>query len=187
MSEFKIENISVLQYFQLEDTSEYDFYIDYVKPSSNFGRYKSRFKELTFDEMGYIKRAIQKPTVESIKNVFVMVFHIRDTYEQTSQDYFFNQSIFDLFRCQRQIDVEMAQISKREANAYQQRVDPKLIAIDAAKKLQPYQHQLSRMKVAEKYGKSPDEVGGWKYSLVFSILATLSQLDRINSDYAQQK
>lgn len=187
MSEFKIDNISILEYFQLEDTKEYDFYIEYMKPSSMFGRYVSRFKELTFDEVGYIKRTIQQPTVETIKNVFLMVFHLRDNEEETAEDYFFNQSIFDLFRCQKQIDLEIETIAKRESNAYQQRIDPKLIAIDAAKKLQPYQHQLSRMKVAEKYGKTPAEIGRWKYSEVFSILATLSQLDRINADYANQK
>ena len=50
----KTKDISIRDYFQTDDTSEYDIFIDSIKPSNTFA--SKKFKALSFDEFEYFKK-----------------------------------------------------------------------------------------------------------------------------------
>ena len=50
----KTKDISIRDYFQTDDTAEYDIFIDSIKPSNTFAG--NKFKALSFYEFKYFKK-----------------------------------------------------------------------------------------------------------------------------------
>jgi len=184
---YKIDNISIYDYFNLEDASGYDIFIDTLKPVNSFNGKKCNVGSLTFDEIEVIKKIFSNPTIEDIKDMFQTCFNIRGTFEHSADYEFFNTSIFELFRAKRFMQGYITGLIDREVKQLSGAVDDKMLMINAAERLRPFNHQLTKMKIAAEFGFKPKEIGGWKYREVFTILVANKVNAEITKEYQEIK
>jgi len=63
-------------------------------------------------------------------------------------------------------------------------VDARMLEINGYKRLKPFSIILIKIKLAEQFGKTPEEIGNWKYSQVVNILASNNIISQIEKEYA---
>lgn len=183
-----ITNISILTYFQLADSGKYDVYAKHMKPEGKFLGKWSKLQDLTYSEVEVVKKIMSRElTVSNLILMFKIVFKIHDTFETSADNRFFEESIFQLFKAQNWITQELKIISNREKNALSGEKDPKAEKINANERLAPFNLEIVKDKIAQRYSIDPEVVGEWKYSKVFRILATISIQEKIHTEYSQIK
>lgn len=182
-----IKDITVREYFGMLDTSQYDVFIDILKPTNFYCGKKCMNKLLSFDEVKVMAKIFNNPTLENIKDMFITCFNIKGSINVSEDELFFNESVFALFRAKRFLQEFIKNTLERENKVLSQDPDPKLIAINAANRLAPFSHELVKIDLAQKFGVTPDDIGGWKYSKVFRILAATSIRDSVRKDYSELK
>lgn len=186
MQGYSIDNITIQQYFELEDSSEYDLFIDTIKPLNSFNGHKCDLKKLTFDEVETIKNMFFSASFNDIKDVFIFLYNL-GSFNQSALNEFLNTSVFDLFRAKNYIKEWLLELIKREKNALSGEADEKLLMVNANERLSAVSHILTKMRLAEQFGKSPEEVGKWKYTTVFTILVANKRSNDVQKDYANIK
>lgn len=187
MQEFSIKNITVKEYLDLEDSSEYDVFIDNLKGINSFSNKKCYLDKLTFDEVEYLKKFLSNsPDLEDLIVLFSELFNL-GSYRQSAKDEFLNASIFDLFKSKKYIQDYIITIIEREIKVLSGEPDNKLIMINASERMQPFSHVMSKMRLAEQFSTTPDTVGKWKYNKVFGYLVANKVNNDIQRDYSKQK
>ena len=186
MQGFSINNITIKEYFELKDSSEYDIFIDTLQPNNVFNGKRCNLSKLTFDEVEVIKKIFLNPTIENIKDLFIELFRL-GTIEVSAINEFLNTSIFDLFRSKKYIQEWLTNLIETENKQLAGIPDDKLVMINAAERLKAVSHLLTKIKLAEQFGKSPSEIGNWKYITVFTILIANKINNDIQIDYSRQK
>jgi hypothetical protein len=183
---YSIENISVLEYFQLEDTTDYDIFIETINAKNIFNGHRFDKSKLTFDEVEILKGILQNPTMDNIKEMFIELFHLGN-YDTSADNEFNNTSVFDLFRAKKYIQDYIVKIVDTENKVLAGVPDDKLIMINAGEKLKAVSHLLTKMRLAEQFGKSPNEIGNWKYNTVFSIMLANKLSNDVQREYQNIK
>ena len=122
-----------------------------------------------------------------LSGIRILFFKVKGDINKSEDELFFAESVYQLFKAQKFIEKFITDVIEREKKAYESDHDPKLLIINAAKRLQPYSHQNTKNSLAEKFGVDPDEIGRWKYTKIFRILAAESVLNAVKRDYAKQK
>lgn len=181
----KTKDISIRDYFQCEDTTEYDIFIDSIKPSNTFAGKK--FKPMTFDAFKYITSIFREPDLVGVKEVFKECFDIRGSFDKSSEEEFFDASIFELFACKKFIQDYIVLRIDRENKALSGVPDEKMLMIDGYKRLAPVNHQLTKNQLAERFHCKPKDIGRWKYDEVFVILMADARQNAIQREKSQIK
>lgn len=183
----EINNISIREYFLLEDTSEYDVFIDTLNAKNLLCGKVCNYKALTFDEVEVIKSILRDPNLEDIKELLQMLYNIRGSYEQSADEEFFNESIFKLFAAKKYLTDFIQDVAEKEQKHLQGVPDEKAEMVQASKRLAPVSHLLTKMRLAKDYATTPKEIGKWKYKEVFSILVAEKRQADVMKDYADIK
>jgi len=178
-----IEDITIREYFSRQNTDNYDVFLDILKPKNKFKGRVCKVNSLTFDEVEVIKRIFDKPTLEDIKDMFQTCYGLRDTYTTYADDDFYNTSIFDLFRAKRFLQNYITKIIKKENVHLYTGGDEKMMQVNASKRLAPWNHQLVKNILGQKYSCKPKEIGRWTYNEVFAIRASSKVYEDINREY----
>ena len=183
----ELENITVREFFEMEDSSAYEIFIDTMNPKNYFAGREGDYASLTFDEVEVIKGILNEPNLEDIKDVYKLLYKIRGTFEKSSDEIFFEQSVFDLFASKIYLVNFIKTISKREKDNLTGEPDEKMIMVNAGERLSAVSHLLTKIRLAKQFGVTPKEVGSWKYNEVFSILVAEKRYDDVLKDYNQIK
>jgi len=183
---YSIDNITVKEYFELVDSSEYDIFIDTINPKNSFNRKRCNVSKLSFDEVEVIKSIFNNPTVNNIKELFIELFRLGDA-KTSANDEFYNTSIFDLFRAKRYLQDWIVKVIEVENIQLAGIADDKLLMINAAERLKAVSHLLTKMRLGEQFSKSPSEIGKWKYNTVFTMLVANKRSNDVQRDYQQIK
>jgi len=183
----EIKNINIGEYLTLEDSTQYDIFVNTLNPKNLFCGRKANYKALTFDEVQVIKSILNRPNSQDIKDLFCMLYNIRGSYEQSADNEFLSQSVFDLFAAKRYLDEFILTLSERESKHLSSEPDVKAEMVNAGKRLAPFSHQLTKMRLGKEYSIDPDIVGRWKYNKVFSILIAEKAQADVMKDYNQIK
>ena len=59
--------------------------------------------------------------------------------------------------------------------------------VNMGKRLAPFNHQLTKMRLGKEYSIDPDTIGKWKYSKVFRILLAEKAQADVMKDYNEIK
>jgi len=182
-----IKNISIGEYLTLEDSTVYDIFIDTLNPKNFFCGRVANYNRLTFDEVQVIRSILNNPNSQDIKDLFCMLYNIRGSYEQSEDKEFLSQSVFELFAAKKYLDEYILMIGNRESKHLSGTPDVKAEMVNAGKRLAPFNHQLTKMRLGKEYSVDPDIIGGWKYSKVFSILVAEKAQADVMKDYNEIK
>ena len=183
---YSIDNISVLEYFQLEDTSDYDIFIETINAKNIFNGHRFDKSKLTFDEVEILKGILQNPNLDNIKEMFIELFHLGN-YKTSADNEFNNTSVFDLFRAKKYIQDYIVKIVDTENKVLAGVPDDKLIMINAGEKLKAVSHLLTKMRLAEQFSKAPSEIGNLKYNTVFSYMLANKLSNDVQREYQNIK
>jgi len=77
------------------------------------------------------------------------------------------------------LDLEQKQLSAEP--------DEKLLRLNAAERLKGVSHLLTKIRLAEQFGKLPSDIGKMKYSQVFTILVANKRQADLQKDYTEIK
>lgn len=182
-----IKNISISEYLALGDSMQYDIFVNVLNPKNFFCGREANYNKLTFDEVQVIKSILNRPNSQDIKDLFVMLYDIRATRFRSGAKIFLSQSVFSLFAAKRYLDDFIIQLSNREAKHLTGEPDEKADRVNAGKRLAPFNHQLTKIRLGKDYGLDPDVIGRWKYSKVFAILVAEKVQEDVTRDYNQIK
>ena len=183
----QIKNITIYEYLNLEDSSDYDIFVSTLNPKNLFCGRKANYKGLTFDEVRVIRSILNAPNSQDIKDLFCMLYDIRGSYEMSADKEFLSQSVFDLFAAKMALDEFIIDLDNKERKYLAGKPDVKAQMVDAGSSLAPFQHQLTKMRLAKDYNTTPKEIGKWKYSDIFSILIAEKAQEDVMTDYNQIK
>lgn len=183
VEEVTIDNISILEYFSLEDATKYDIFLDHMNPKNLFCGKECNTSSLSFDEVQVTKAIFNNPNTEDLKDLYLMLFNIKGSRNDSPDKLFFNESIFNLFAATNYIKKWLDGINKKEAEWLSGTKNDVLEMLDAGKRLAPFNHLLRKIELAKMFGVTPSDIGKWKYSKVFSILAATQVKSEIQKEY----
>lgn len=183
-----INDINIREYFTMIDTSEYDVFVNILSPVNLFCGKKCKVSNLTFDEIEYMKTLYSsKPTIEDIQELYIELFKINGSMSISESDLFLNESIFTLFKAQKFLQDYIVSIIRKEGKMLSGTPDPKMLAIKANERLSKFGAMSTKIRLAEQFKCDPSDVGKWKYSKVFHILAFNNEFSKVRSDYSKEK
>lgn len=183
----EINNITVKQYFQLPDPSQYDVFFDTMNPKNVLCGGKANLSKLTFDEVEVIRRVLNAPTYEDLRDVFLHCFNIKGDLKTSGEQQLLNENVFSFFQANQYLSGYIVKIAEREKNLLTEEPDEKLEMVNAKERLQPVAHLLTKIRLAEQFSTDTDTIGKWKYSKVFTILVANKKSREVNKDYNQIK
>jgi hypothetical protein len=182
----EIDNISIRDYFALQDTTAYDVFIDCMNPRNDFAGKSCNVSKLTFDEVEFMKGVFREPTFDNIKELFIHLFNIKGCIKRSAIDQYLSTSIFDLFRAKTFFQNFIKEIIDKEILQFSES-DYKMDLLNAGERLRPFNHLLTKIRLAEQFSTTPSEIGGWKYSNTFTILVAIKAREDILEEYSQIK
>jgi len=182
-----IDNICIAEYFSLEDTEKYDIYIDHIAPENLLCGRKCNTANLTFDEVQVARSILANPNANDLMELYIMLFRIKGSMQMSEQEMFLRESVFQLFRAARFIREYIEGVNKKETEWLGGNENGILTMLDAGKRLAPFSHLLKKMDIAQMFARTPSEIGRWKYSTIFSILASTQVRADIQKEYNEIK
>lgn len=167
----KIQDITIQQYFTMQDSSAYDVYIDILNPVNSFAGHVCNIKNLKFEEVQVMKMVFQNPSFDDIMELIILCFRMRGDINRSAELEYLSTSVFDLFRAKQFLLNFVTQIVEKErAWLSSTVVDEKLLMINAEQRLKPFSHLLTKIRLAEQFSTTDSDIGSWKYEKVFTIL-----------------
>ena len=175
-----IDNISIAQYLELEDTSEYDIFIEAMTPVNKFCKNPCNTNNLTYNEIEVMKKILSAPTFSTLKELFILIYRIKGDIDTSPDQLFYNEKILTFFAAKNYIQEFMMKLIKKEQEWLHIEPSEKHQMVNAQERIAPFSFLISKMGIAEKYGVKPKEVGNWKYTEVFSILVATKVKEDLN-------
>lgn len=159
---FQLDNITVKELYLSEDINGYFELQKIMKPKPEFGKHKAKeLTDLAFDDVSKIKRVMLKPTYDGLFQVFQLVFGVRKLqYEMAS--------VVDYFYALNHLKSEIKKIVEREKKMLTSDPDP-MMSMAGSDRLNMFGELNTLKKLGMDFGKSPEEIGQWSYSLVFAL------------------
>ena len=181
-----IENISIKEYYELQDSSDYDIFIETINGKNEFNGRRCSISTLTFDEVEVIKNIFLSANMDNIQMLFIELFKL-GSYECSAVNEFLNASIFDLFRAKKHIQDYIIKVIETENTQLAGIPDDKLIMVKAGERLKAVSHLLTKMRLAEQFSTTPIDIGKWNYNTVFTILIANKRSNDVQRDYQNIK
>lgn len=182
-----IQDITIQHYFTMEDSSAYDVFIDVLNPVNRFAGKQCDVKRLTFDQVEVMKSVFINPTVDDIMEIVIMCYGLRGDIKQSSTKQYLLTSIFDLFRAKTFLQNFIIETVNKEKDWLTQEIDEKMIIINSQERLKPFSHLLTKIHLAKLFSTTDSDIGGWRYSKVFTILTATKVRDDLTKEYNEIK
>ena len=178
----EIEDITIQEYFTMEDSTEYDIFVDILKPVNLFAGRRCNTNNLTFDEVQVMKVLFQNPTFNTIEDLIILCYRLKGDIRESAGKQYLSTSVFDLFRAKTFLQEFIIETIDKERMWLSGKSDEKLLMINAEKRLSPFSHLLTKIRLAEQFSTTDSIIGGWKYSKVFTILTA----NKIHADLMKE-
>ena len=179
---FDLPNISVFEFYQLdaEEALKYLELQQYLKPRNLFcGRVAQPIGTFTFGQVAEFKTVFTNATYQGILELFKTVYRVTESG-------YLNAPIVDYLYATKYLRAEIATVDERENNALSTDPDPDLV-MAGINRLKPFGDLITLISLAEKFGKTLEEIENWKYNTVFSILLYNKVYGEIQREYRQIK
>lgn len=160
-----LDNISVKQLYQLpqEDFQNYMELQDIMRAKPIFNKYKAKkIESLEFGQVAQLKRITLKPTYEGLINAFKMVYGCRTGQYQ-------NANVVDYFYAINHIKQSVTALINKEQRTLVGEPDM-FMEMAGAERLNIFAELNTLVLLGKQFGKSPEEVERWPYSMVFALV-----------------
>lgn len=180
---YQLKKISVKELYQLDETT----FLDYlalknmllVNDDKFLNHEATPMTQLTFGEVGTIKSNLKTVTLDSILEIFQIIYSISDKE-------FFEADVVTYFYALKYIEKEIVSLIDKERKILSSIPDP-IMEMAGSKRLQGFGESSTLINLGRSFGKSPEEIEQWKYGLVFMILAYDKVSGEVQKEYQQIK
>lgn len=180
-SMFSLDNISVNQFFQLEEgkAKEYIQLQSMLNPKNSFQRKKlNTIRSLSFEEVGELKRCIINPTYHNLINAFKIVFKVKEIQIVTSD-------IISFFYALKWIQQEVKTVFEKEKQLIP---TPDADMENAgATRLAAFGEMSTLINLGKKFSIAPQEIAKWSYNIVYAILLYEKVENEVQKKYMKLK
>lgn len=186
---FSVPDITVAEYLNLDEISalRYDIYIENIKPKNRFCNRSCNVSKLTYEQVELMKMTFRNPTIEDIKDLFVILYQVRGNMLESSNYLFFNESVFQLFRAKNFLAEFITELIEKEKKMLSAAPDDKSDMVRAGERLAPVSYILNKNKLATRFGVLPSKIANMKYTEVFLILLADKMYADVSHDYNKIK
>ena len=174
-----LENIKVDEFFKLENADKFSIYFNTLKAKNLFRNAVMNPNELSYSDILVLRESLAEPTIQSYFTIYKIC------YNQNPEE-FLKGTILEFIQSNRYIINHLKQLAQRELQMLENDVDPKWEAA-GGERMNIFGGKSVMIQLAEQFGKSPREVGDWKYNEVFMIQLYNSRLQQILKLYNKQK
>ncbi|MCT4665624.1 MAG: hypothetical protein N4A45_10360 [Flavobacteriales bacterium] len=160
-------NIHELLSLSEEEFGNYHAVLKWQKPSAHLGYFQAKeFTQLPYAVVGEIRALANNPS--EMPRLFHLVFGV-------SEVQFLNQQCQDLFTGLNYIKEQLSLIETIESKAFESDniEDSELWKQAEGGRLQKYSYWNNTITLAEKFGKTPQEIGQMPYHEVLTVLMQL--------------
>lgn len=182
----EVKDISIKEYFLMQDVSEYDVFIDIMEPKNLFCGNKFHVDKITFDEFNTILYIFNNPNPQNLKDLFVHLWRVKGDMQRSAESIFLQESIFSFFSAKNFLMKFVKRQLELESKLLYSEPDSKMIELGVSERLKNHRSMLTKIALGKQFGIDPYEVGEWKYSKVLNILATNNALEQIQKEYAKK-
>lgn len=161
----ELDNISVFQLYHLPQ----DHFQNYMelqglmaaKPIFNKRRAK-KIESLEFGQVAQLKRIMLNPTYQGLIDAFKMVFGVKaDDYKRAY--------VTDYFYAINHLRQSVTELIEKEQKALKSEPDM-FMEMAGAERLNMFAELNTLVDLGKQFGKSPEEVERWPYSMVFALV-----------------
>lgn len=170
-----LENIKVDEFFKTENADRFKIFFNTLKPKNSFRGVAMDESELTYSNVLFLKDALANPTIENYFKIYEICFN------QTPES-FLKGTILDFIQSNRYIINFMKQLVHREGQLLEGESDAKWIAA-GGEQMSVFGGKAVLIQIAEQFGKSPREIGEWKYNEVLLVQYYNHKLNEIMKLY----
>ena len=178
-----LNKINIYQYLNLQDTSDYDLLIDFVKPDNKLCGNVFQVNKMTFNEFKTMLSIFNGNNLQDITDLFIHLYRIKGNINISSEQEFLSEDVFQFFRAKKFVNNLIEKNLELEVNMLYSEPDTRMIEIGGMKMLRGYDTILTKMNLAEQFSTTPEIVGGWKYTTVRDILAANNALNTVKKLY----
>lgn len=174
-------NITVKEYFSLEDSSKYNF-LEHSLPSSKFGAFDFDINKLSYKKVKGVMRTLRGfESVKDVKDIFETCYDI-------TENEFFNSKIVDYFPAKNYIVKEFANMLEREHKLLSSLSGDALIWEAAGgKRLNRFSDILPINQLGKIYGIYPFELQDYKYIDILTLLTIEKEQTEIEKRFNEIK
>lgn len=174
-----VENISVDQFFKLNDVDRYSMLFNWLKPKNSFRGVLMNENNLTYGNILVLKESLTEPSITSYFDIY------RICYNQTPEE-FLKGTIIEFAQSNRYIVNFIKQLMHREKQLLESEPDAKWIQA-GGERMKVFGDKSVLIQLGEQFGKSPREISEWKYSEVFMCVYFNHLQNSINKNYYKLK
>lgn len=178
-----LKHINIGELYNL-DQDTFDDYMELKKllliNDEFFMKRKARnLNDLTYGEVGQIKRNVKDVSIKGIAEIFHLIYGIRESE-------FMNANVVDYFYALKYIEDQIVKLLEKENKVLSSDPDPEM-EIAGSKKLQIFGEVGTMINLGRSFGMDPQEIENWKYGFVFMILAYDKTYSEVQKRYREIK
>lgn len=160
-----LDNISVVQLYHLpsDDFKNYMELQGVMASKPMFRKMKAKkIESLEFGQVAQLKRIMLKPTYQGLVDAFKMVYGVKQSEYQ-------NANVLDYFYALNHIKHSVTALVKKELKALNSEPDM-MMQMAGADRLNVFAELNTLIDIGKQFGKAPEEVERWPYSMVFALV-----------------
>ena len=186
----KVKDIKLKKCFKLSNTTAYDIWFDLVDANAMLNGQKSKGRmDWTFDEVTYIRKYINDFTLDNLQQIYDICFLPKKLLKFVpTKTKLQNLYLFEMIAWYKYISNEIKEINEYESSISN---EPSIELIQAGiDRMKRFEYLNTKIPLAEKFGKSPQEIGQWKWIDVFlysSYTATFTDIQNKHSKILANK
>lgn len=162
---FALNNISVVQLYHLpqQDFHNYMELQKLMKAKPVFNkRNAKKIESLEFGQVARLKRILLKPTYQGLIEAFKLVYGVKNNEYQ-------HADVITYFYALNHIKIEIKKIIKKEQVALKSEPDM-MMQMAGSDRLNVFAELNTLIDLGKQFGKSPEEIERWPYSMVFALV-----------------
>lgn len=192
-----MDNISILEYSKLTDTTEYDLVLKHLKPKNSFAGGEIDFNKLSYKD---VKSCIHLMTKaidwDSTKELFCIAFGIEEDDKREEDTFvfdkitkgFWNSSIIDYYAAQNYIVKTFKELQEKETKLLQSiSADSGLWELAGGAKLNKFSNIMPLIQLGEIYSIYPYDLQEKPYNEILLLLVAHKEKNEVQNKYNELK
>ena len=174
-----LDNIKVDQFFKLDNADKFGIYFNTLKERNLFRGVVMNPNELSYSDILVLRESLTDVSIESYFTIYKIC------YNQEPEE-FLKGTILEFIQSNRYIINHLKQLAHRESQLLEHEPDPKWEAA-GGERMSVFGGKATLIQLGEQFGKSPREIGDWKYSEVLMVMIYNNRLQSIMKLYNKAK
>lgn len=177
-----MEDITLAEYFALEDCSEYDAVLKHLKPVNKLGEGKINLNRLSYKQVRVCIQAMKTgKTVDQLKALFCMAYNV-PSHE------FLKFGVKEFFAAQNYLIKEFFNLQQREAKLLSSiDADTYLWEMAGGERLNKFSNLMPLVQLGEIYGLWPYDLESKPYTEVLTLLVLHKEKNEVQKKYNELK